>query len=751
MRILELRVENFNTIKSISLEEEDLKRIVVITGEHGNGKSSLLDALVYALTGYLEETISSYIRLGEEQFTVFCKIEDSSGVQYDMLIEAKEGKTDKVLKISTEEDVYRDSDATKRLAEVFNPTLMLYSAVARQHNNTGVLFESDTERLKKLKKIFRITDVDDAIEKMKQDEASLKEEVKLLKKEIEVKTQQYESITLQKVPVLEVSEEEITKEELFWSQEKEKSQNFLLEKQKYEQRLSLYNSKVKEKTSLEEEIQYIQTSLDNLPKIKRFRPLQLEDQISEVKQTLENLNKDLDNCQMDLVHDAASVSEAASLRKQHEELLKNLQDTKKEIEEVRQRINNTESSVSLIDLTKEQESLSQRLTFLKLKKDSHESGNCLVCNHEITEAPEDTDKDIDDLKTRILNIKAQIEEWHKKKSENTSLLSKEKDLGKTCISIENKITEISSNPVLEYVSQEELFQSRLNTVSSSINSQREKLQDLEFQQRESDSVKEQNEQISKQRSSLEERLSLKQEELNNFVIEVPEPFSLQDIVFDSSGYSAFQQRKNKYVEDVSRIKSIEELNQSLKKQKESLGKDIENNQVSLNEKSDHLDSISAGRKLLEKKFTAYLLKRGSEFICHKMNEYFGKSFMNGTLGDEYEIILDVKGNSVQFFYTIGDHDKLLTIRKASGQQKMAISLAFRNALSQLSTFGGFFILDEVDESANDNAAMKMYEILLEDDVSQLITITHNEATRTMFRENPEAVIYEIKKGELIKI
>lgn len=749
MRIKGLKVENFNTIKSISLEEEDLKRIVVITGEHGNGKSSLLDALTYALTGYLEETIASYIRLGEEKFTIYCQVEDSAGVTYNMLIEAKEGKTEKVLEISNESKVYRDSDATKRMAEAFNPTLMIYSAVARQHNNTGVLFESDSERLKKLKKIFRITDVDDAIVRIQTEESALKEEVKLLTKEIEVLIKQKESIKPHEVPTVEEDETELIKEELKWSELKEAAQNFELEKQKYLQSVERYNSAVKTIKTLDEEIAYIESEIEALPALKRFRPLELSGEIEKVKTEIESRKKTLTDIQSKLKEDERKVNVSNNLKQKKTELEKeflteSLNDIEKKLETP------DYAYIPVKPLEEQKELLSQRFHFLDIKKKSHESGHCLVCNTSMPGTVEDTEKEYNDLKKSVNELTNLISHAIKQNAEREKLLNL-LDVKKTQkIDIDKKLSDIVSDPLFDYKSVSESLNKEIISVQTDLETLQASLNDLLVRQKESDSILEYNRNISGQRTRLIERLEQKQTERNNLEIPVqPGPFNLVEVPFDEEGYKHFIKRKNRHNEILMQIKSIEELNKKLIEQKQNLIETIEIKQIETDTKADRLDSLSAARKLLEKKFIAYLLKRGSEYVCTKMNEYFSKAFMGGTLTDAYEIFLEVKGNSVQFFYRIGEHEKLLPIRKASGQQKMVISLAFRNALSHLSPFGGFFVLDEVDESANDEAAMKMYEILLEDGINQLITITHNEATRTMFREHPEAVIYEIRNGELV--
>ena len=752
MRIIEFKVENFNTIKSISFEEGDLASINVITGNHGQGKSSLLDALTYALTGYLEFPIASYIRLGEDSFLVYVRFV-LHDVEYTHLIEATASKTDKVLKVSSEPDkVYLNSDATKRLAEVLDPTLTLYSAVARQHNNTGVLFERDSDRMEKLKKIFRMTQVDEAVERMKQDESKYKESVKLIKKEVELFEKQIEGIQIQNVPELP-DENALATEEQDWNEKKKTYDAAVDQKKREDEHNRLYEQYVEKKDRIAKEIEYFSSELKALPEIKRVRtPRGLTEEIGKLLTEIQTLDHDIAETQKAIEVDKQRVFQKEQLEMRYVDLAGKLSVYVREKMSKGDELIKSNPAFALQGLesieqaTLESRGLADRLNFLRIKHQSHESGVCLVCDHAVESTVEDTDEEIKRIELSALVLDSNIRAYREREKEAASIQASISGIDERIVEVKEELGNIESDPDYSY---EPHFR-ELNLTGSFVSDRKErevKLTELTLQQRQYDSILEQNDSVIAQKEKLETKIKEKQIEQDKLIIVEPIVILGDGLLiqpFDTVSYDAFLRRKQEYELLVMRVKDIETSNAKLKQQKKELQDQIDSSKEQIVEQEDLLDAIVSGKKFLDKKFSAHLLTKGSAYVCSKMNEFFGKA----SDFSEYELSMEVKGNSAQFFYTIDDHEKKIPVGKASGQQKMVIGLAFRIAVGSIRG-NTFYILDEVDESGNDEASQRMFSNLIADGAEQIFAVTHNEETKKYFNGLSDIRMYEIANGEAI--
>jgi DNA repair exonuclease SbcCD ATPase subunit len=753
VRITEFKVENFNTIRSVSLEEGDLASINVITGNHGQGKSSLLDALTYALTGYLEFSIASYIRLGEDSFLVYVRF-TLHDVEYSLLIEGKEKGAEKVLKISSEpEKVYLNSDATKRLAEVLDPTLTLYSAVARQHNNTGVLFERDSERMEKLKKIFRMTQVDDAVERMKQDETKYKESIKLLKKEVELSEKQIEGIQIQKTPELP-DESLLNKEETEWSEKKKSYDEGIEQRKKEDEHKRLYEQYVEKRDRFKEEMEYFVSELKALPEIKRVRtPKGLTEERGKLLTEIQVVDHDITETQKAIEVDQQKVFQREQLEMRYVDLTGKLsvyakEKIDKEDELVKSNPMFAIKGYDSIEKAQSRKSeLHDQLHFLSIKKQSHKSGVCLVCEHVVEGAIDDTEEDYKQLETILSHLNQDIDRYSVVEKEADDIKSSIKAVLDKIVEAQKEIDKVDNDPLLSYISSDVELRGQLETFSRKKKELSDKLNELNLQQRQYDTIVEQNNSTIAQKEKLEGKIKGKQEEQGNLEV-VERILILGDGLiiqpFDTVGYNDFLKRKQEYEVLVMRVMDIESSNAKLKEQKKTLQDQIETCRKQIAEQEDLLDAIVSGKKFLDKKFSAHLLTKGSTYVCSKMNEFFGKA----SDFSEYELSMEVKGNSAQFFYTIDDHEKKMVVGKSSGQQQMDLGLAFRVAVGSIRG-NDFYVLDEVDSDANDEASLKMFSTLRAEGAEQIFVVTHNEETKKYFLGLNDIRMYEIANGEAI--
>ena len=149
MKIKILELENFKNISHLKLDVSDLN---LISGDNGSGKSSILQSIQYALTDSLPEKLSEYIQWGKDYFKIHITF-DHLGLEYDYRIKYSNVSI-KDLKIGNEE--FKNSEASKKIKEIVNSDLLLYSCFSEQGQSYSILTESPAERLKKFKSILGV-------------------------------------------------------------------------------------------------------------------------------------------------------------------------------------------------------------------------------------------------------------------------------------------------------------------------------------------------------------------------------------------------------------------------------------------------------------------------------------------------------------------------------------------------------------------------------------------------------------------
>ena len=179
--IKKLYIKNFRNINELTLEPSSY--INLISGNNGEGKSSILYAIEYLLTDNLNEKISEYVRWGQDKFNLEMEF-DFNGNNY--IIKVEGSKSSKKELIVNNTDIYKNSEATKYLATIIDPNVTRYSAISEQGKTAQILFDTPANRLKKLKEILGIDKIFELVEDIKEEIKQINSDIDLNKKEIEV-------------------------------------------------------------------------------------------------------------------------------------------------------------------------------------------------------------------------------------------------------------------------------------------------------------------------------------------------------------------------------------------------------------------------------------------------------------------------------------------------------------------------------------------------------------------------------------
>ena len=117
MKIKKLYLENFKSITKLDLDFSNHK-IILLEGRAGQGKTSILEAIIYVLTGDLNERIQEFKRQSKYDFIIKMQFEHL-GNDYNIEINSTKTGVNKKLTIDNK-DEFLNSSATKKLAEIIN-------------------------------------------------------------------------------------------------------------------------------------------------------------------------------------------------------------------------------------------------------------------------------------------------------------------------------------------------------------------------------------------------------------------------------------------------------------------------------------------------------------------------------------------------------------------------------------------------------------------------------------------------------
>lgn len=694
MKIKLLELENFKNIDYLKLNIDDLN---LISGDNGSGKSSILQAVQYALTDSLPEKLSEYVRWGKEHFKIYIEFEHL-GVQYYYRIKYSSTST-KELKIGDVE--FKNSEASKKIKEIINSDLLLYSCFSEQGQSYSILTESPAERLKKFKSILGVDRLSNIID-------YCKEEIKQKRSEEDKEVGQLHLLKNQKFIYQEVPDLpdiQATKE-LFSKQEIEK-----LEKEKFELLKSEWDRKFKTNQSLVLRESELKTLIES-NKVKIFNLEKIEFDPKHYQSLLEQKS-----------------NEELEFQKHQTEKLK-YSSYLKEIKTINERIENITSKKSSLKLSRVQapsiskEDISilkeiQLKISVKLKEILNhislaEQGKCPTCgsefNHPIEELQKEKieiEKEISDLKKQIVDGEIQHSTYEKKVEENKQTQIRIEEYTKEILDLQDKSNSIT------------LIESPIEKVFN-IEYIKDELEKLNLLRNKYDSQQEEHKRLTNQ-------ILIWEGELNSIVIEdIGEcPIPHKRFSYNVELYDQLKKEINIYDQKVEEVNRIENYNKKIEiKEKEvkSLIKEKESIYYSI---LGEIKNMEEARNILEKQFSGFLIEKGTQYIEQQMNNFFQKCY------NKYSVYFKQTENkkSIDFYYTDALSERITSASLCSGFEKQLLSIAFRVALASITGLG-FLILDEIDSDASDENSKALYSNLLESKLfSQIICITHHKETK----------------------
>lgn len=715
--IKKLHIRDFRNITEITIEPSS--HVNLISGNNGEGKSSILYAIEYLLTDNLNEKMSEYVRKGQEKFYLEMEfIHDSD----NYFIKVEGGKSAKKELIVNGELNYKNSEATKKLAEIINPNIVRYSSISEQGKTAQILFDTPANRLKKLKEILGIDKIADLCDEIKIDTDKKQEEINSYDKEIRL----LEERTYNFLDVIDLPDIEKVKNQ-FQLLELEKK-NYELQNTiwlTYQKELSDYTSACRKREISEAEILGFKESIEELQsKTKEVVVTEsVEDlslQLSKIeKEELSNKNNKLN---YNRVQNKITELENTVVQKNSElesyplRRLCTCKYTDEEVIECEKNLN--ENKVDLVQFEKE----------LKLA----ESGKCPTCGKDFI-------VDIESLKTEIKDCKSEIAHFtnclveYKKEIQDYKDRVNEQELTKVR---RQNIEQMLDNSTKEI----EKLKNELSLIVLSDNDYDSIIIDLQNKIKTQKEIADFNLSLNNKINDLNNKIQVStklKEQYDNVV----EPVKVEEsIQYDEEEYSRLNKEIIIYDQKVKEKERIESHNEKIVKEKLADLERIKTLMSLIDSLSYEVSILKESRQVLDKEFSAWLIDQGAEYLKEKMNQFFQQ------VSNKYAITFSQDKNSIDFFY--GDDKGVSPCSMASGMEKAILAISFRVALCSLNNLD-LMILDEIDSEFSEENSLKLYETLIESMKDyQIFCITHVEDTKEYIMQSEKSKQFLVKNGQV---
>jgi exonuclease SbcC len=721
MRILNLKLKNFKSVKEREFDFSKNK-INIIVGKNGSGKSSVVDAITYLLTDHLYESLSEYVNWDEGIETSELQIKFTHlGITYDykVILKAK-GSTERLLKVSNTSEEYKNSDAVKKIKELYNPKLVLYSSISTQHESTSLLFENPSERLKKLKQILGLERIEEISDQLKADIET--EKLRCLSLDSEISVLKQRKFSYMKVPDLEDMSTLQNKYELLSKEYKIYEDS----EKKYKQFLQLmedYESNLDNRKLLLSEIEDLEKKLSQVSLLS----LQIIDTEEESKNTLVLKKLEKQETEFDLLNKAY-----LQYTKDSETYKLKIKDLELKISQIQvKRLGKCDITDKTIqNLQDDLSSLNSVRLSLENSLELCRDGKCSKCGSIYNEDPDHIEtqllrnKELINYKTSELKSSMEaLSKFREEKAQNDLNLSSKKTLEENKSDFEKFLSDLKivERPTEDF--RVELKECRLKD-SQFLEKRRNNLE-----------IEEKNKQAEKTKLSIEATIDSKKKQISQYDL-LTKPAQVEKPIFEKieefteldKAITVYEEKKKQREQSIifnSTIEKEEKENQSLI--------DLKVNEY--NESSSKQRVLSEARKILDKDFSSYVIDVGSSFIKNKMNEFFTKSY------GRYQVDFKKDNKSVHFFYT-PDSKVYKSVGVASGFERQALSLSFRVSLNSIQNLG-FYLLDEIESSAEDENSLSLFENLLNEEFEQIICVTHKEPTKEYLINQKEAEVFEM--------
>jgi DNA repair exonuclease SbcCD ATPase subunit len=695
MILTSIILENFGIVHKFAKQFD--RQVLVVSGENGQGKSTLLKAIMLAVFDEYEGTLADYVNWDSDFFRVIVGFAHR-GIQYESTV-FYDGSTDRILRFG--DKVLKGEEAKKKIKDIFDVDL-LKAAMLAVEQQIDVVKTKPAERRDYLKRIYDI--------EFKNQIFNLEDEVKEHGLELAKRT---------------ATQTEIANRRYFIPE------RLVYPFNETEYELNKSNLELARKTLSDIEGQlkvYQQAKTDSDSLTQQYSQLGI--QIESVNKELIRLSDSLAG----LPERKRVLCEELETRKKNQ-----FRDNEKELADSMSRSASIENEQKAIFLERlplfdddEYTGISQELYTKKSKLKELQSAAdiCPTCGQNIN-TPEHIEKrkrEIEDLANSITELTNQFASLSasKKNREEAEARNKTKS--------DRKIY-LGSQSALE-TEKQKTIQSRGQAAIDKIDSDISRL-DLDTASEE----KHLNELLSAKESTktgmISQSLDIQKrlEEAQTKIKEIPA------LPIDAARQKIVDLEKDiKTYDDVaSRNQEIDKTEKQAALQKEQDAKQIESLREEIQVLNKLIGDARAGIKILKTEFPVYVISRVVKDIEKSMND-----FLKRTYGGRYRVEVSDKKNALHILYGPKKKDVSLS----SGYEKQIFSSAFRLALCH-AMGNKALLLDEVDSAASDRNSEILYNVLGElvgSGIEQMIVISHKPSTRNLLESEYDAEVITFENG-----
>jgi DNA repair exonuclease SbcCD ATPase subunit len=688
-------LENFGIVRKFAKQFN--RQILVVSGENGTGKSTLLKAIMLAVFDEYDGTLADYVNWDSDFFKVTVEFVHR-GVQYGSTI-IYDRSADRTLSFG--DKVLKGEEAKKKLKEIFDVDL-LKAAMLAVEQQIDVVNTKPAERRDYLKRIYDIAFKHQI--SVFEDE-SKEHELELAKRtatQTEIENRQY-SVPEKLVYPFGETEYELKKSNLELA--RKTLSDIESQLRVYQQIKSDVDKLIQQSNQLDiqiesanKEIIHINTSLDDLPERKRALLKELE--IKKSNQLKVN-NRDF----------ADSMDRLVSIENERKAIF---------LERLPLFDNDRYTRISQELYTKKS----------KLKELQNAKDVCPTCGQTIS-TPEHIEKRkieieeltnfISDLTNQFTNLsvskknREEAEARNKQKTDRKVYLDNQLALG----SEKQKAVQLKGQSVIDKIDSEIVH------LDSTIVSEEKHLREIVSTKEQSrDSLIVQSQDIQKRLTDVQSRIK----EVPNFPVEATK----QKII-------ELEKSIKSYDDIVSRNQEIEKMEQQVTLQKERDVKQLETIRDEVQVLNKLIADAKTSIKILKTEFPVYVISRAVKDIEKSMNDFLKKTY-----GGRYKVEVSDKKNALHLLYGPKKKDVSLS----SGYEKQIFSSAFRLALCY-AVGNKSLLLDEVDSAASEKNSKVFYKVLGElvgNGIEQMIVISHKPSTWSLFESDYDAEVITFENG-----
>jgi exonuclease SbcC len=732
------------------------KGVNVLIGIMGAGKSSVLDAVSFALFGTFSALNSKRVSLSN-LITNRPKKEDNAKITLTFNVD---GDTYKVIREITpkgslarleKNGAYLQAQPTKVTEEIERLLKIDYDTFSRviyseQNGLDYFLNLTKTERKREIDHMLGL----DSFSTAEENTITLINNIRTLieakeadiaKVDIKELSNSYEKLVLEKEN-LEKENEKLKSDEEKYKLEIEKQKNIVEDLKR----------KLNEKRKLESEISNLQGNISNIDKeIKKLSVQKLDahelklaldsarKKEEELKQNAEKLNKNIIEKTKNIANIESSIEDLSKKIKEKqklEEFIKNNDEDlmQKKLDNIKEELNNV-ISIEITSIKKIEE-INKTLNELKLTE-----GKCPVCGNIIDEEHK---KKLIAEKQNIISELNKIIEENKKKKENDKIILKELEekLNKIGVAkarfneykdIDKNIQEKNKKRIEENKILEEL-QLDYNNVKSKIEELREPISKLEAEFRDAKRLDQYKEEYKLMNTNLIE----KQEKVKSINVDEKEIYIKQDYITKNSSMLADIQAK---------LSANMRYNKNIDEQLKERKRELENIK-------DMKKEVEKGRNIIENlnKFKAAIINTEATLrsqLVSSINELMLQLWPRLYPYMDYSAIRinAIKDDYLLEVNTSIDNEWLQVDGIASGGERSIACLIMRIALAMVVVPNlKWIILDEPTHNIDSNGITKLIDILgneLPNIVEQVFIITHEDSLKQI----NQAKIYQLERDK----